>query len=65
MGCYRASLGSPNQANQSFSLGNDIKLTAYFAPEGLVNLSLVSEPDGAASYLLEQVPLSTIPTMLF
>ena len=46
-----ASLGSPNQENQSFSLGNDIKLTAYFAPEGLVNLSLVSEPDGAASYL--------------
>lgn len=45
------SLASPKQADQSFTLGNDIKLTAYFAPEGLVNLSLVSEPAGAASYL--------------
>lgn len=45
------SLASPSQADQSFNLGNDIKITAYFAPEGLVNLSLVSEPADAASYL--------------
>jgi hypothetical protein len=44
-------LSSPSQPVQSITIGNDVKLTAYFAPEGLVNLSLSSDPVGASSYL--------------
>ncbi|MDC3282907.1 hypothetical protein OAU80_02415, partial [Opitutales bacterium] len=44
-------LSSPSQPEQLITIGNDVKLTAYFAPEGLVNLSLSSDPVGASSYL--------------
>ena len=37
--------------DQSFTLNNDIKIVAYFAPEGLLELKLGSKPEGAASYL--------------
>ena len=42
---------SPKLTDQAFTIGNDIKLTAYFAPEGLINLTVLSKPAGAASYL--------------
>jgi len=53
-GSMGTSLGTTTNSNQSFALGNDSKITAYFAPTGLVNLSLTSDPLGAASYLFGQ-----------
>ena len=44
-------LSLPAESNQSFSVGNDIKLTAYFAPTGKVNLTLKTNPSNAASYI--------------
>ena len=44
-------LSSPNQPNQSFNIGNDAKLTAYFAPTGKVSLTLNSSPTEASSYI--------------
>jgi len=44
-------LSLPTESNQSFSIGNDIKLTAYFAPTGKVNLTINTNPSNAASYI--------------
>jgi hypothetical protein len=42
----------PGQQNQTFEITNDVYITANFAPTGGVNLTLLSEPSGAASSLL-------------
>jgi len=38
-------------SEQTFIIGNDVKLTAFFAPTWKVNLTLRSSPSGAASYM--------------
>ena len=43
---------SPDLRNQDFSISNDVKLTAHFAPTGEINLTLLSSPSGAASEML-------------
>jgi hypothetical protein len=50
-GVTGTNLSLPTESNQSFSVGNDIKLTAYFAPTGKVNLTLNTSPSNAASYI--------------
>ena len=50
-GVTGTNLSLPTEPNQSFSVGNDIKLTAYFAPTGKVNLTLNTNPSNAASYI--------------
>ena len=43
-------LSQPNETNQSFSIVNDVKLTAIFAPEDEVTLTLHAYPIGSASF---------------
>lgn len=50
-GVTGVNIGTPTQTDQTFTVANDIKLTAYFAPTGLVNLQLSSNPTDAVSYL--------------
>ena len=46
-----ANLPLANALNQSINIGNNLNITAYFAPIGKINLSLLSSPIEAASDL--------------
>ena len=44
-------LPTTSLSEQTFSIGNDVQLTAFFAPTGKVNLTLRSSPSDATSYM--------------
>ena len=45
------SLSNPSQTSQSIAIGNDLKITGYFAPQGNIQLSIDTEPANAAAYI--------------
>lgn len=46
-----ASLSNPSQMSQSIAIGNDLKISGYFAPQGNIQLTIDTEPANVAAYI--------------